>query len=67
MSIERTFFCDGPECERHVRSATRHSPFLTVTERSEATLHFCGWDCVLRYAAAQEPEIVISGSTRDAA
>ena len=66
MSIERIFYCDGPECERHVRTAALRSPFLTVTEESK-TLHFCGWDCILRYAAAKEPEIVIPGSPLDTA
>jgi len=66
MSIERIFYCDGPECERHVRTAALRSLFLTVTEGSK-TLHFCGWDCILRHAAAKEPETVISGSSLDAA
>jgi len=66
MSIERIFYCDGPECEHHVRSSGRSS-FLTITERNERTLHFCGWDCILRHAAAKEPETVISGSSLDAA
>jgi hypothetical protein len=43
------------------------SSFLTVTERNESPLHFCGWDCTLRYAAAKEPEILIPGSSLDAA
>jgi hypothetical protein len=67
MSIERIFYCDGPECERHIRTAMLRSSFLTVTERNESPLHFCGWDCTLRYAAAKEPEILIPGSSLDAA
>ncbi len=67
MSIERIFHCDGPDCERHVRTATVRASFLTITERSEPTLHFCGWDCVLRHAAAKEPETVVPGSPLDAA
>lgn len=64
MATERTFYCDAPECERHV-STRSHRPgigsgFLFVTEGSAATLHFCGWDCVLRYAAAKPPEEVIA-------
>lgn len=59
MSIERTFYCDGPDCERHVRTAkTKPSAFITVTEPG-ATLHFCGWDCVLRHAGTKEPEEVV--------
>lgn len=63
MSIERVFHCDGPDCERHVRTAASRptSGLLTITGEG-AALHFCGWDCVLRHAAAKEPETVISGS-----
>lgn len=61
MSIERTFYCNGPECERHVTTAmSRPSAcFIFVTDGHLATLHFCGWDCVLKYAATIEPEEVI--------
>jgi len=65
MSIERIFHCDGPDCERHVRTMNaKPAMFLTVDEH-EVHLHFCGWDCVLRYAAAKEPEMVVSGSIAD--
>lgn len=67
MSVERTFHCDGPDCERHVRSfAARPPVFLTITELGARTLHFCGWDCVLRCAAAKEPEAIIAASGLDA-
>jgi hypothetical protein len=63
VSIERIFYCDGPECERHSRTTGSRAPlFLTVTECAGPSLHFCGWDCVLRHAAAKEPEMVIPGS-----
>jgi hypothetical protein len=64
MSIERVFYCDGPDCERHVRTAASRpaSGLLTITGEGRA-LHFCGWDCVLRHAATKEPEQVISGSS----
>jgi hypothetical protein len=63
MSIQRTFYCDGPDCERHVETPREIPPvFLTVTQFEDAQLHFCGWDCVLRFAATKEPEIVIPGS-----
>jgi hypothetical protein len=60
--IERAFYCDGPGCNGHQRSiATRPGPsWVTVTENgSSRTLHFCLWDCVLKYAAAQEPVEII--------
>lgn len=61
MSIERIFHCDGPDCERNVKTTrTRPEMFLTVSERGGPPLHFCGWDCVLRHAATKEPEQVIA-------
>jgi hypothetical protein len=61
--IERVFHCDGPDCERHVQTALRRpqAGFVFVTEGgSAATLHFCNWDCVLKYAATKPPVEVIS-------
>jgi hypothetical protein len=56
MSIERIFYCDGPECERHVRTANSRSVgFLTVTEGAGRSQHFCSWDCILRCAAEKPP------------
>jgi hypothetical protein len=67
MSIERVFYCDGPDCERYIKTRREFPPlFLTVTEHAAEThqppLHFCGWDCVLRQAATKEPEQMVPGS-----
>ncbi len=62
MSIERIFYCDGPDCERHVQTASRRpaAGFVFVTQGgSAATLHFCTWDCVLKYAATKPPVEVV--------
>ena len=62
MSIERIFYCDGPECERHAQTALSRpgGGFVFVTEGgSAATLHFCTWDCVLKYAATKPPSEVL--------
>lgn len=60
MTIERIFHCDGPECERYMRTMrTRTEHFLVVSDGG-TSLHFCGWDCVLRHAATKEPEQVIA-------
>ena len=61
MSIERVFYCDGPECEGHVRtvSARPQAVFVTVTESAGRSLHFCGWDCILKYAAKKPPREVV--------
>ncbi|MEA2252518.1 MAG: hypothetical protein QOG70_2760 [Solirubrobacteraceae bacterium] len=62
MTIERVFHCDGPECERRGHTTRlRHEMFLVVSERGGSALHFCGWDCVLRYAATKEPEQIVAG------
>jgi len=63
MSIERIFYCDGPGCEHHARTASsRPGGFMTVTEGTGRSLHFCSWDCVLRHAAEKPPtEIVPAG------
>jgi len=62
MSIERIVYCDGPECERHGRTAHhRPSAFITITEDGAGrSLHFCSWDCVLRHAAEKPPAEVIA-------
>jgi hypothetical protein len=63
MAIERVFHCDGPDCERHVKTAASRpeAGFVFVTEGgSAATLHFCTWDCVLKYAATKPPSEVIA-------
>jgi hypothetical protein len=65
MSIERIFYCDGPDCERSVSEAAARAPGNLLTIEDGDQLHFCGWDCVLRYAAAKEPEQVISGPWAD--
>ena len=65
MAIERVFYCDGPGCERHFRTAATRpaSGVLTITGDGKP-LHFCGWDCVLRHAAEKEPEQIVSGSVQ---
>lgn len=63
MSLERVFHCDGPDCERHVKTRAARPPmFLVVSEHGGPALHFCGWDCVLRHAATKEPETALSSS-----
>jgi hypothetical protein len=60
MAVERIFRCDGPDCERHVQTASTQPPvFLTVTEDAGAELHFCSWDCILKHAATKPPAEVI--------
>jgi hypothetical protein len=61
MSIERDFYCDGPDCEAHARTVGVLPPagFLTVKEDADQEHHFCGWDCLTKFAAAKPlPEII---------
>ena len=56
MSIERIFYCDWRECGAQMQTtSTSAFPLITVTERAGRSLHFCDWDCVLRYAAEKPP------------
>jgi hypothetical protein len=61
MSIERIFYCDGPDCENHARTVGDLPPasFLAVREDSDHSQHFCGWDCLLKFAATKPPAEVI--------
>lgn len=60
MSIERVFICDSDDCERHVQSPSTHPPtFIAVTEDAGDALHFCSWDCVLKFAATKPPTEVV--------
>jgi hypothetical protein len=68
MAISRIYYCDAPvsadrpnphgenRCPTHARTAGSGLPmgFLKVTGFG-GPLHFCSWDCVLRYAAEQPP------------
>ncbi len=62
--IERIFHCDWKGCDAHVHTiaAKPESPgWFTVTETGQDTkpLHFCTWDCILKYAAQFEPPTII--------
>lgn len=83
MSIQRTFYCDGPEnadipndapqpdgCPHNVTAAMIDPDYLpggVIEVRCHRqgmlneTLHFCSWDCLLRYAATQHPVEYIAG------
>lgn len=68
MAIERTFHCDGPaepgsdedRCPVHASTATPppHLPVGIIEVRlrdsgGEEVHHFCGWDCLMKFAANQ--------------
>lgn len=67
MAIERTYYCEGPDCgdkpegnPAHVTTATPppHLPAGFIEARlrdpsGEAVHHFCSWPCVMKFAADQ--------------
>lgn len=57
--IERIYYCDGPDCEREWRKQAHRELEMPVITNAGPTLHFCGWDCVLKFAATKEPEIIV--------
>jgi len=63
VAIEREFHCDGPGCVAHQRTTARVPRYwLVVTEADLGggdERHFCGWECVLRFAAQLPPPEVI--------
>jgi hypothetical protein len=66
--IRSRYHCDGPDCERSASDAAQREVggrFLTITGYGP-TLHFCGWDCVLRYAGRIEPETIVYMDDPDA-
>ena len=65
MAIDRIYYCDAApgadhagsdRCPTHARTAGSDLPmgFLKITGFGRP-LHFCSWDCVLRYAAEKPP------------
>jgi hypothetical protein len=75
MSIERTFYCEGPadlvgtngdRCGASMRTATP-APYLPEgvietrekSDQGDVVHHFCGWGCLMKYAAAEpEPTVI---------
>jgi hypothetical protein len=84
VSIERTYYCDGPEnhdipsdppqpngCPKNVKALVIDPDYLPggvlrvqrhIQGSHNEELHFCSWDCLLRYAAKQTPTQYIDGS-----
>ena len=61
VGIERTYFCDAPDCDVHGASATPppYIPWGFIETRqchpggSEERHYFCSWDCAMKFAAAE--------------
>ena len=67
MSEERTYYCDGPGCEVHGRTASPrpYLPYGFLGMRQDepggavSEWHFCTWDCAMKYGATLPPSEVI--------
>lgn len=75
MAIERTYYCDNPSCaadhpgdsETPLHACTATPPpylprgFIEVREGGPSVpeLYFCGWDCLMKYAAKFPPAEII--------
>lgn len=53
--------CDGPECDTWTYPGWLADGWITVEEYGEPVrpLHFCYWDCLLKYGASKEPISVL--------
>ena len=85
MAVQRTYYCEGPDCggEGGLRgghssgSCSTATPppylpggFIGVRQWSEGDPeeehHFCSWDCLMKFAAAQPmPERIEIGGGDD--
>jgi hypothetical protein len=75
VTVQRTFYCDGPECgdgtPLNIQTHGEQPPtFITTWENPgyahepRIEKHFCCWDCCMKYAARfQPPEIIPFGES----
>jgi len=54
--------CDGKECITWSKNPKEHG-FLKITGQGGKSLHFCSWDCVLRFAAKFHPTVQMEMNT----
>lgn len=62
MSVQRVFHCDEKDCRLHttsIHSRPQEPGWLFVTETRGRTLHFCCWDCLMKYASQFPPPKII--------
>jgi hypothetical protein len=52
--VSKGFHCDWRDCDTWTFQKKRHG-FLTIHGQGFGTLHFCSWDCVLKFSAQFEP------------
>lgn len=64
--MSKGYHCDWRDCESWTYHRKRHG-FITIKSGSLSggRLHFCSWDCVLKFSAQFEPTEPISMESMD--
>ena len=57
--MSTAWHCDRQGCDTWTRAGYRHG-FVKVLTGDGDVLHFCGWDCALRYGATKEPTVAVA-------
>jgi hypothetical protein len=57
--MSKAYHCDSDDCEEWTFRKRRNN-FLTVNGKGVGSLHFCSWDCVLKFSAKFEPMEILS-------
>lgn len=52
--MSKAYHCDGEDCDSWTYHKKNHD-FLTVKGQGGGALHFCSWDCILKFSAKFEP------------
>ena len=51
--------CDLDSCDSWTRHGYKHG-FLKIKDGPSSELHFCSWDCILKFSAKFDPVQVIT-------
>ena len=57
--MSTAWHCDRTGCDAWTRGGHRHG-FLEVDQGDGDVLHFCGWDCAMRYGAMKQPTVAVA-------
>lgn len=57
--MSKAYHCDADDCDSWTYHKRKHG-FLTITGQGPGELHFCSWDCVLKFSAKFEPMDIYS-------
>lgn len=66
MSITRTSRCDWRDCDTHGSTAAKRPAFdFIVVTQEGCSKHFYTRECIIRFAAEQEPTEQIAGYSEE--